>query len=133
MYSGFGVGVSINLFVKTGRAINHPTNRGRGIPAPIRIFYYRTDDLWNKKQKFDFLNECDHIGDIGWQIVQPDARHTWLTEGLHPEFETFIPMGTQEAKAEKGEAVDVIFQIYSNGVKTNRDAWAYNFSQKGVD
>ena len=29
-------------------------------------------------------------------------KHTWLTEGLHAEFETFIPMGTQEAKAGDG-------------------------------
>ena len=126
---GIRVGVSINLFVETGRVINHPTNCGRGIPAPIRIFYYRTDDLWNKKQKFDFLNEREHIGNIDWQTIQPDARYTWLTEGLHPEFETFIPMGTKEAKATKSEAMDVIFKIYSNGVKTNRDAWAYNFNR----
>ena len=151
---GIRVGVSINLFVKTGKTINHPTNCGRGIPAPIhnseishlttdgessipvqdsrngaRIFYYRTDDLWNKKRKFDFLNEHGHIGNIEWQTSRPDTRHTWLTEGLHPEFETFIPIGTKEAKAEKGEAIDVIFKIYSNGVKTNRDAWAYNFNR----
>ncbi len=144
---GIRVGVSINLFVKTGRAINYPTSCGRGIPAPIRnseisrlitdgessvparIFYYRTDDLWNKKQKFDFLNKRGRIGNIDWQTIQPDTRYTWLTEGLHAEFETFIPMGTKEGKALKSEAVDVIFQIYSNGVKTNRDAWAYNFNR----
>ena len=125
---GIRVGVSINLFVKTGRTVNHSTTNREGT-VPARIFYYRTDDLWNKKQKFDFLNECEHIGNIDWQTIQPDARHTWLTEGLHAEFETFIPMGTKQAKAAKGEAVEVIFQTYSNGVKTNRDAWVYNFNR----
>ena len=57
-----------------------------------------------------------------------DARHTWLTEGLYAEFDTFIPMGTKAAKAEKGEAVDVIFNTYSRGVVTCRDAWTYNFN-----
>ena len=141
---GIRVGVSINLFVKTGRAMDRPIGCRRGLPAPTpnsdlttdggrttpaRIFYYRTDDLWNKKRKFDFLNECEHIGNIDWQTIQPDGRYTWLTEGLHTEFETFIPMGTKKAKAAKGEAVDVIFKIYSNGVKTNRDVWAYNFNR----
>ena len=93
-----------------------------------RIFYYRTDDLWNRKQKFDSLNESQHAGGIAWESIQPDERHTWLTAGLHAEFDTFIPMGTKETKAEKGEAMDVIFKIYSNGVKTNRDAWVYNFN-----
>ena len=125
---GIRVGVSINLFVKTGRAINRLTTNGDS-PVSARIFYYRTDDLWNKKQKFDFLNERGHIGNIDWQPIHPDTRYIWLTEGLHAEFETFIPMGTKEGKAAKGEAMDVIFQIYSNGVKTNRDTWAYNFNR----
>ena len=136
---GIRVGVSINLFVKTGQRVNGTTTIGAGMPlphggtsVPTRIFYYRPDDLWNKKQKFDFLNECEHIGDIDWQIVQPDARHTWLTEGLHAEFETFIPMGTKKAKEARGEAVDAIFKTYSNGVSTSRDAWARNFNRNAL-
>ena len=128
---GIRVGVSINLFVKTGRAMNRPTtNRDGSVPA--RIFYYRTDDLWNKKQKFDFLNECQHISNIDWQAIRPDVRYTWLTEGLHAEFETFIPMGTKEGKAAKSEAMDVIFKTYSLGINTNRDAWVYNFNRNGL-
>ena len=132
---GIRVGVSINLFVKSGRAMNRPTtNEGSSIPVQdsrngARIFYYRTDDLWNKKQKFNFLDEREHIANIDWQPIHPDTRYTWLTEGLRAEFETFTPMGTTEAKRARSEAVDVIFQIYSNGVKTNRDAWAYNFNR----
>ena len=119
---GIRVGVSINLFVKT----NQNTSK---MP---RLFYYRTDEMWNKKQKFDFLNECQHVGTIEWKPLQPDARHTWLTEGLHAEFDTFIPMGTKAAKAGKGAAVDVIFKTYSCGVVTTRDAWVYNFNRKAL-
>ena len=119
---GIRVGVSINLFVKT--------NRPRSETA--RIFYYRTDEFWNKKQKFDFLSEHDNIGNIEWQTIQPDKRYTWLTEGLHAEFETFIPMGTMEAKSAEDEVDDVIFKTYSNGVKTNRDAWACNFNRNAL-
>ena len=114
---GIRVGVSINLFVKNRQTLSK---------SP-RIFYYRTDDLWNRKQKFDFLKERQHVGGIEWQNIQPDARYTWLTEGLHPEFDTFIPMGSKAAKMGTDEAVNVIFKTYSNGVKTNRDAWVYNF------
>ena len=116
---GIRVGVSINLFVK---------NRENSSESPL-IFYYRTDDLWNRKQKFDFLNEREHAGRIEWQNLQPDARHTWLTEGLHTEFDTFIPMGSKNVKAGKDDPVGVIFKTYSNGVKTNRDAWVYNFDR----
>ena len=124
---GIRVGVSINLFVKTGRAINRPTTND-GNSVPTRIFYYRTDDLWNKKQKFDFLSEREHLSNINWQPVQPDARYTWLTEGLHPEFETFIPMGSKTRKAVKDGDKEAIFRLYSLGVVTNRDILAYSFN-----
>ncbi len=116
---GIRVGVSVNIFLKTKQTQSE-------IP---RIFYYRTDDLWNKKQKFDFLNEHQHIGIIEWQTVEPDARHTWLTEGLHAEFDTFISMGTKQAKARKGVAENVIFKTYGSGISTGRDAWVYNFDR----
>ena len=117
---GIRVGVSINLFVKTKGSTD------------AHIYYYRTDDLWDKKRKFNFLQERTHVGTIEWQIIQPDRRYIWLTEGIHADFETFIPMGTKEAKAGKGEAVDVLFHTFSNGVKTNRDAWAYNFNHNAL-
>ncbi len=116
---GIRVGVSINLFVKKKE------NRSE-LP---RIFYHRTHDLWDKQQKFDFLDECQHTGNVPWQPIQPDTRHTWLTEGLHTEFETFMPMGTKEAKASKDAAKNVIFQTYSTGILTGRDAWIYNFNR----
>ena len=116
---GIRVGVSINLFVK---------NKQRLSKSP-RIFYHCTDELWNREQKFDFLNEREHAGRIEWQNIQPDARYTWLTEGLHAEFDTFIPMGSKAAKMVKDDPTDVIFKTYSNGVKTNRDAWVYNFDR----
>ena len=116
---GIRVGVSINLFVKK-------KEDSSDVP---QIFYYHTDDLWNKKQKFDFLNERQHVGGIEWQPIQPDARHTWLTEGLHAEFDTFIPMGSKEAKAVKETEANVIFKNYSYGVCTGRDAWVCNFDR----
>ena len=113
---GIRVGVSINLFVK---------NKSKSSEKP-NIFYYRTDDLWNKKQKFDLLNACQHIGGIAWKSVQPDSRQTWLTEGLHAEFDTFIPMGSKEVKSKK-DSGEAIFSLYSAGVVTSRDNLVYAF------
>ena len=113
---GIRVGVSINLFVK---------NKGK-LSKKSNIFYYRTDDLWNKKQKFDFLNACQHIGGIEWKSIQPDSRQTWLTEGLHAEFDTFIPMGSKAVKSKK-DGGEAIFSYYSYGVVTSRDNLVYSF------
>ena len=119
---GIRVGVSINLFIKTKQ---NPSPSGH-------IFYYQTDELWNKEHKFEFLNEHQHIGAIEWKSIQPDARHTWLTEGLRTEFDAFIPMGTKETKRKKDTAINVIFKTYSSGVTTGRDPWIYNFDQNAL-
>ena len=119
---GIQVGVSINFFIKKGANAN----------SQAEIFYARVDEFWRKEDKYRYLDSKEHYRNIEWKPIIPDRRYTWLTEGLHPEFETFIPMGTKEAKATKSEAVDVIFKTYSCGVGTNRDAWVYNFNRNGL-
>ncbi len=118
---GIRVGVSINLFVKKN-----------GNPSSPRIYYYRADELWNRRRKLDFLNESQHTGGVAWQSIQPDDRHTWLTEGLHAEFNTFMPIGSKAAKASKTNKVETLFKTYSLGVTTSRDAWVYNFTENAL-
>ena len=119
---GIQVGVSINFFIKKCDNAN----------PQAEIFYARVDEFWRKEDKYRYLDSKEHYRNIEWKPITPDRRYTWLTEGLHPEFETFIPMGTKEAKAEKGEGKDVIFHRFSNGVVTARDAWTYNFSRNAL-
>ena len=135
------VGVSINFFVKNPcRRRDLPVSmrsRGTGPRATgpegdnaARIFYYRTDDAWNKHQKFAFLAEAEHLGNVPWQTLTPDERHTWLTEGLQGDFNTFLPIGSRTAKRSKGDATGVIFHRYGIGLQTARDAWLYNFNRE---
>ena len=123
------VGVSINLFVKTNQDKGTVENLTSEVAEPARIFYNDETAGQSKEATFDFLEACEHIGNVNWDSIQPDARHTWLTEGLREDFETFLPVGSKQAKAEKGEVSGVIFHQFSSGVKTNRDAWAINFDR----
>ena len=114
---GIQVGVSINFLVK----------RRVQADSAAEIFYARVEENWRKERKYRYLDDKQQHGNVDWTRLSPDRRHTWLTEGLHAEFETFMPLGSREAKAAKGEAVDVLFRTFSSGVKSNRDAWVYNF------
>ena len=113
---GIQVGVSINLLIK---------RKGKR-PRQARIFYASVDEFWRKEQKYDFLDEKAHLENVVWENIIPDRKYTWLTEGLEGDFDTFLPMGTKEAKAGRDKA---IFKNYGRGVATCRDAWAYNFSR----
>ena len=116
---GIQVGVSINFFIK----------KADNTDSQTQIFYACVDEFWRKENKYDHLNSKQHYQNIEWEQITPDKRNTWLTEGLHAEFDTFIPMGNKAMKAAKGAATDVIFKTYSLGVSTNRDAWVYNFNR----
>ena len=119
---GIQVGVSINFFVKKSNQSETHT----------KIFYARVDEFWRKEDKYRYLDTKEHYRNIEWNPITPDQRYTWFTEGLHSEFETFIPLGTKETKAAKGEVDNVIFKIYSLGIVTARDAWAYNFNRNAL-
>ena len=119
---GIQIGVSINFLIKRRDSENSQSD----------IFYSRVDELWRKEDKYRYLNTKKHYRNIEWKPITPNYLNTWLTEGLHSEFETFISMGTKEAKSQKREEADVVFRLYSLGVGTNRDAWAYNYNRIGL-
>ena len=93
-----------------------------------KIYYYKVDDSLSKEAKLKFLQDKQDITNIEWQEITPDKNYNWLTSELKDDFEDFIPLGTKEAKSSKSLDTKTIFKIFSNGVKTNRDVWAYNFN-----
>ena len=88
---GIQVGVSVNFFIKRGSIKTDSLS--------TEIFYASVDEFWRKEKKYNYLNSKEHYQNIDWQQIIPDRRYTWLTEGLHAEFDTFISMGTKKAKA----------------------------------
>ena len=113
------VGVGISFFIRKA---------GEKSKA-AEVWIYSIDDYLKARDKQERLSQFNNYTNVPMKQAALDARYTWLTEGLQAEFDTFIPMGSKEAKAAKGEVVDVIFKVYSLGIGTNRDAWAYNFNR----
>jgi predicted helicase len=115
------VGVSVNLFVRKKQRSDR-----------AKIYYSRVDEFWRKEQKYKFLEENQYISNIDWQEIQPDAKQTWLTEDLQEDFDSFIAIGSPRAKKVFGKDTNVIFQLFSYGVLTARDAWVYNYSRENL-
>jgi len=119
---GFGMGDGSKI------PPNPPLPKG-GTERLPHIYYARVDEFWRKEQKYNFLEQHDNYQTVEWQEITPDKNHIWLTDGLQDEFETFTPLGSKEQKTTDQAAEGVIFKTFSNGVKTNRDIWVYNFSR----
>lgn len=114
------VGVGITFFIKKSEITS----------KSAEVWLYSVNDYLKASEKQQFLTDFGDYTNVAMKQTTIDAKHTWLTEDLHTEFDTFTPIGTKEAKAKKGSARDVIFKTYSRGVITCRDAWAYNFTRK---
>lgn len=111
---GIQIGVSINLFI-----------RKKEHSKAARIYHTCLDIFWRKEQKYHYLEDTHTIKSVKWQELQPDEKHTWLTEGLDLEFDTFISIGSKEAKAQK--LAESIFKNYSRGICSNGDAYVFDF------
>jgi predicted helicase len=120
---GIQVGVSINFFVKTKSEA----------PRNAKIYYARVDEFWRKAEKYDFLNDKGYIGNIEWQEISPDSKNNWLTAGIDSTFDSFIPMGTKEAKSLKELEPGTIFKTFSLGVSTNRDSIVYDYNRQALE
>ena len=116
------VGVGISFFIRKAGERSKAAD----------VWLYSIDDYLKARDKQERLLQFNNYINVPMKQAAIDARYTWLTEGLHAEFETFIPMGTKEAKATKGNAVNVLFKMYSSGVNTGRDAWVYNFNRSAL-
>ena len=73
------------------------------------------------------MREAGSIAGIDdWREIAPDRHNDWIGQ-RSDEFQKLYPMGSKAAKA--GRMDEAIFKLYSNGYKTSRDAYIYNFSQ----
>ena len=91
-----------------------------------QIYYHDIGDYLTREEKLATIAELGCIDGItaqhGWQEITPDAHHDWLGQ-RDTDFERYISLGD---KKDKGAIT--VFKNYSMGIKTNRDAWVYQFS-----
>jgi predicted helicase len=114
---GDKVSIAIGFLVRRKRTGTDPRN--------AKVFYAKTGEQWRKEQKFNFLNEAGTYSNIKWTRVEPDAHGSWLTEGLREDFGGFMPVASAEFRRQSSNA---IFQTFSNGIKSNNDAYVFDFS-----
>tara|TARA_R110000850_G_scaffold16079_17_gene50234 strand:- start:22777 stop:27681 length:4905 start_codon:yes stop_codon:yes gene_type:complete len=113
----FGVGsrapIAISLLVK------NPASKKCG-----QIYFHDIGDYLNREEKLDKIAGFASLAGINqWQEIKPDEHGDWLKQ-RDDSFEQFIVMGSKDDK--KTEA---LFQNYSRGLETGRDAWVINSSK----
>jgi predicted helicase len=119
---GIMVGVGITILIRK-RTRAEPSDK------PATILYHKVIDQQSSTEKLSILTKARNIYGLDWQILHPDNKDMWLTEGMRSEFADFLPIGTKEVKSSHNLLESAIFRVFGGGIKTNRDSWVYDFDQ----
>ncbi|WRB06769.1 DEAD/DEAH box helicase [Helicobacter pylori] len=111
--SGSRATVAVIFFVKDKSAPNHT------------IFYYEVGDYLKREAKLNLLANFENLDLVPFKEITPNDKGDWINQ-RNDDFEKLIPL----KRDPKLKIFNTIFDLNSNGVKTNRDPWVYNFSQK---
>lgn len=122
--SGSRAQIAITLFVKNPGKENDK----------CEIYYHDIGDYLTQQQKLEKIKDFSSVTKLVWQNIEPNEQYDWINQ-RHPEFEKWFPVGDKENKRKKGREYSVpsVFSLYSLGVITARDAWAYNFSKAKLE
>lgn len=121
-------GTTHNVFgIQVGVAISLLEHGGSASAMPLE--YARMDEYWTRWQKYKELEILRDAMHTVYDVVRKNGKHIWLTDGMADDWESLIALGNKDSNA---QGVEAVFYDVSNGVKTNRDAWAYNFSRDVV-
>jgi predicted helicase len=108
--------IAISILVKNPKASEHG-----------KIYFHDIGDYLSREEKLERIDSFGSIAGIThanqWQSIAPDRHHDWLAQ-RDDSFVEHISLGDKKDKNSKA-----IFENFSLGVATNRDAWVYNSSK----
>ena len=91
-----------------------------------QIYYHDIGDYLKREEKLERLLRVDSVGGVqDWVTITPDRHHDWIDQRSET-FSSLYALGSKTTKA--GNSEDAIFGLYSNGYKSGRDAYTYNYS-----
>ncbi|TYP91143.1 MULTISPECIES: DEAD/DEAH box helicase [Nitrosomonas] len=117
--SGSRAPIAISILIK------NPHKVEKGL-----IYFHDIGDYLSREEKLARISKFKSISGIkkanGWLPIVPDQHHDWVNQ-RDDSFSEFISLGDK-----KDRNAAVVFENYSLGVATGRDAWCYNFSKAAV-
>lgn len=118
--SGSRAPIAITLFVKNPNALQHG-----------QIYWHDIGDYLSQQEKLEKIGGYGSVNGIqsrnGWTPITPDDHGDWISQRDN-SFGEFISIGDKKVKTET-----TVFENYSGGIKSNRDAWVYSSSRVGLE
>ena len=98
--------------------------------GPARIRFHDVGDYLSREEKLSRVATFASMAGIGgqnrWTLISPDEHGDWLSQ-RDKSFEALVPLGDKDNRD-----TGALFENFSLGVVTNRDAWCVNASREMV-
>lgn len=95
------------------------------------VLHYRDiGDYLSREEKLDIIAREGSIAHTEWEVIVPNEAADWINQ-RDEKYDTYQPIGDRDTKGKPN--TPGIFQLYSRGLATSRDAWVYNFSARAVE
>lgn len=92
-----------------------------------KIYFHDIGDYLSREEKLEKVANFKSLTGItkvnGWTTILPNEHGDWLKQ-RDESFGKFLSIGNKKDKTSSK-----LFVNYSSGIKSNRDAWVYNFSK----
>jgi predicted helicase len=99
---------------------------------PCRILYTRRPELDTASQKLEFLSSTK-LNQLDFEHIIPDKKHNWIEQSDN-DFNDLIAVVDKNTKLSNDKINELaIFKLYTNGIKSNRDEWVYDFNSQQLE
>jgi predicted helicase len=89
--------------------------------GPAMVRYTDIGDYLTREEKLAKVSEAGGVAGLEPDALSPNEHGDWLGQ-RSDDFGAFTPLGDRGGNA--------VFDVFSGGLKTNRDAWCYNFARE---
>lgn len=105
--------------------VKDPSHTGEAV-----LRYRDIGDYLSREEKLDIIAREGSIARTDWEVLVPNEAADWINH-RDENYGIYQPIGD---KKDKGKPTTPgVFQLYSRGLATSRDAWVYNFSEPAVE
>lgn len=118
-----------NVFdIMTGVAITLLVKNPNDKKDKATIYYRDIGEYLSKTEKLDIIKKFNSVTNSKFKmsVIKPNEHNDWINQRSNL-FTSFVPIGDKD---NKGNNATIFAPYYSNGLKTQRDAWCYNSSKE---
>lgn len=112
----FGEGSQTTIAIAVGVVV--PGEQG------CTVHYRDVGDYLTAEEKLNQISSTNITDGDNWNIITPNQHGDWLSQ-RSDDFATFPAIGDK-----KNRQNTLIFDVYSRGLETGRDAWVYNYNKE---